>query len=309
MLKEDLKNKILLFDGAMGTELQKLNPVESDFPGNRLGFNDGLNVTHPEWIKEVYRKYLEAGADCITTNTFGSNKIKLDEYGFGDKTTEFNRNAATLARDVADSFEDKYVIGSIGPTGYIPSMIYPPEEERSLDDIENAFYLQVLGLIEGGVDGLVLETSQDILELKTAISAIKRTRTDVPILANITLGQASKMLFGTPTEAAYVTVSGMGIDVFGLNCSTGPEEMISSIQWLDENGDHPILVVPNAGIPEMDNSGEYPLQPADMAGIMSGMMKKYHNIRIIGGCCGTTPEHIRSLRMVIDAHQIPILSK
>ena len=309
MLKEDLKSRILLFDGAMGTELQKHNPVESDFPGNRQGFNDGLNVTHPEWIREIYRQYLEAGADCITTNTFGSNKIKLDEYGFGDKTVEFNRNAAMLAREVADSFDDRYVIGSMGPTGYIPSMVYPTEEERTLDDIEDAFYLQALGLIEGGVDGLVLETGQDILELKLAIGAIKRTDTDVPILANITLGQANKMLFGTPTEAAYVTVSDMGIDAFGLNCSTGPEEMISSIQWLDENGNHPILVVPNAGIPEMDNAGEYPLQPADMANIMSGMVKKYRSIRIIGGCCGTTPEHIRALRMVIDAHQIPILSK
>ena len=301
MLKDDLKNKILLFDGAMGTELQKFDPQESDFPGNKYGFNDGLNVTHPEWILQIYRNYLEAGADCITTNTFGSNRIKLDEYGLGDKTTEFNKNAAMLARKAADSFEGKYVIGSIGPTGYIPSMVYPPDEERSLDSIEDAFYLQALGLIEGGVDGLVLETSQDILELKIAISAIKRTGTGVPILANITLGQANKMLFGTPTEAAYVTISDMGIDAFGLNCSTGPEEMTSSIQWLDENSRHPILMVPNAGIPEMDNSGVYPMTPDNMACIMRDMVKKYRNIRIIGGCCGTTPEHIRSLRTVIDS--------
>lgn len=300
-LKERLANKqILLFDGGMGTELQKYNPTESDFPKNKQGFSDGLNYTHPEWIKSIYKKYLEAGADCITTNTFGSNKIKLDEHGYGDKTTEFNQNAAMLARETADLFEDRYVIGSIGPTGYLPSIMNPPAEERSLDEIEEAFYLQILGLLKGGVDGLVLETGQDILELKMAISAIKRTGTKVPILANITLGQANNMLLGTPTESAYATLSGMGIDTFGLNCSTGPKEMINSIQWLDENSDHPIMTSPNAGIPDMDNAGEYPMQPDEMAEIVAEMIKKYKKIKIVGGCCGTTPTHIRALRKVID---------
>ncbi len=300
MLRDDLKSKILLFDGAIDTQLQKHNPVDSDFPGNKQGFNDGLNVTHPEWLQVVYRNYLESGADCITTNTFGSNKIKLDEYGFGDQTADFNKNAASLARTVADLFDNKYVIGSMGPSGYMPTMKNPPEVEMSLDDLENAFYLQASGLIRGGVDALVLETSQDILELKTAMSAIKRTDTDIPIFANITLAQANKMLMGTSTESAYVTISGMGIDVFGLNCNTGPEEMINSIQWRDENSSHPLLVVPNAGIPDMDNADEYPLQPAEMVNIMSDIIQKYRSIRIIGGCCGTTPDHIHSLRDVID---------
>ena len=303
MLSQDLRTKILLFDGSMGTELQKYNPTKNDFPKNKQGFSDGLNITHPKWIQEIYHNYLKAGADCITTNTFGSNKIKLDEYGFGDQTVEINRNAAMLARKSADIFsDDKYVIGSIGPTGYLPSMKYSPEEQRSLDDVQNAFYLQVKGLVEGGVDGLILETGQDILEMKLALAAIKQVggTDDMPVIASITFGMANKMLFGTQVDAAYVTLSGMGIDVFGINCSTGPEEMISSIQWLDENGDHPILVMPNAGIPDMDKSGEYPLKPVQMADVMSGMVRKCHNIRVIGGCCGTTPEHIRHLRTVID---------
>ena len=304
MLRDDLKNKILLFDGAMATELQKHDPAKNDFPNDRYGFNDGLNITHPEWVVKIYHDYLKAGADCITTNTFGSNLIKLDEYGFGNRTVELNRNAALLARRALEPFknEDRYVMGCIGPTGYMPSMERDPEYERSNESMEDAFHQQAAGLIEGGVDGIVLETSMDVLELKTAINAIKRTGTDIPIIANITLGQADNMLLGTPVDAAYTTISPLGIDAFGLNCSTGPEEMINSIRWLNDNSEHPISVVPNAGIPDMNSPGLFPMTPENMADIMSTLLSKYHNIRIIGGCCGTTPEHIRQLRNVIDKH-------
>lgn len=304
-LKERLQDcSILLLDGAMGTELQKYYPATSDYPDGNVGFNDGLCITHPEWVCSIHRSYLEAGADCITTNTFGSNTMKLNEYGLGIYTEKINEDAARLARGVADSFTvKKYVVGSMGPSGYLPSIIHRPEEEVSLDVVEDAFYRQAVGLVRGGVDGLILETSVDLVELKTAIRAAKKADSGIPVIANITLAQAGRMLLGTPVEAAYVTVCDMGIDAFGVNCSTGPLEMDDCIRWLSGAGNsaHPILVVPNAGIPDMNkNDGEYPLRAGEMSEILIDMLQKYDCIGVIGGCCGTTPEHITMLRTLID---------
>ena len=302
-----MKNRILLFDGAMGTEIQRYNPQPEDFPNNQDGFNDGLVITHPEWIKQIHRNYLDAGSDCIETNSFGSNKIKLAEYGFGDQTVEFNKNIAILASEVCKEYSDKprYVIGSMGPTGYLPSSNDPDLGQIPLDEIREAFELQVEGLILGGVDALLIETSQDILEVKLAIeachNAIKKTGKKVPIIANTTLDQYGKMLLGTNVQAAYTTVSDMGIDVFGLNCSTGPIEMNPSVQWLDEQDEHSLLVVPNAGMPENDGGqAVYKMTPEKMGKALGDFLNDYKKIRIIGGCCGTNPEHIKALRKVID---------
>ncbi|HSD04233.1 MAG TPA: homocysteine S-methyltransferase family protein [Nitrosopumilaceae archaeon] len=302
-----LKNKILLFDGAMGTEIQKLNPKPEDFPDGKDGFNDGLSFTKPEWIKKIHRNYLEAGADCIETNTFGSNKLKLDEYGYGDQTVEFNKKIAQLAVDVCKEFTDKprYVIGSMGPTGYLPSSNDPSLGQIPLEEIKNAYELQAEGLILGGVDALLIETSQDILEVKLAIEAshiaMKKTGKTVPIIANVTLDQYGKMLLGTNVQAAYTAVSDMGIDAFGLNCSTGPMEMTSSVQWLNEQNDLPLLVVPNAGMPEnQGGKAVYKMTPEDMAKALKDFVMAYPKVRIIGGCCGTNPSHISLLRKVID---------
>src|SRR3990172_7156945 len=232
----------------MGTEIQKFNPKPEDFPDGKDGFNDGLIITKPEWIKKIHRSYLEAGADCIETNSFGSNKLKLDEYGFGNQTVEFNKKIAKLAVEVASEFTDKprYVIGSMGPTGFLPS-------------------------------------SND------------------PDLGQIPLDQYGKMLLGTNIQAAYTTVSDMGIDVFGLNCSTGPIQMTPSIRWLNEQNTHKLLVVPNAGMPEnVGGHAEYKMTPDDMAKALKDFISKYGKIRIIGGCCGTNPQHIAALRKVID---------
>ena len=168
-----LEKKILLCDGAMGTEIQKFNPSPDDFPDSKDGFNDGLVISKPGWIKKIHKNYLDAGADCIETNSFGSNKLKLDEYGYGDQTIEFNKKIAKLAREVADEYTDKprYVLGSMGPTGFLPSSNDPDLGQKSLDEIRNAFELQAEGLILGGVDALIIETSQDILEVKLAIEA------------------------------------------------------------------------------------------------------------------------------------------
>ena len=188
-----LQNRILLFDGAMGTEIQKYNPAPEDFPNNQDGFNDGLILTHPEWIKQIHQNYLDAGSDCIETNSFGSNKIKLDEYGFGNQTVEFNKKIAQLAVEVCSAYTDKsrYVIGSMGPTGYLPSSNDPDLGQKPLYEIKEAFELQAEGLILGGVDALLIETSQDILEVKLAIEAchdaMKKTGKKVPIIANTTL--------------------------------------------------------------------------------------------------------------------------
>lgn len=302
-----MKHQVVLFDGAMGTEIQKLNPKPEDFPDGKEGFNDGLSFTKPEWIKQIHRSYLQAGADCVETNTFGSNKLKLDEYGYGDQTLEYNKKIAQLAVDVTKEFTDKprYVIGSMGPTGFLPSSNDPSLGQIKLDEIREAFEIQAEGLILGGVDALLIETSQDILEVKLAIeachNAFKKTGKRVPIIANVTLDKYGKMLLGTNIQAAYTTVSEMGIDAFGLNCSTGPTEMIPSVQWLNEQDALPLLVVPNAGMPENQGGrAVYKMEPKEMANVMADFLVQYPNVRIIGGCCGTSAEHISFLRKVID---------
>ncbi|MDE1863109.1 MAG: homocysteine S-methyltransferase family protein [Thaumarchaeota archaeon] len=294
----------------MGTEIQKLNPKPEDFPDGKDGFNDGLSFTRPEWIKNIHRNYLRAGADCIETNTFGSNKIKLEEYGYGDKTVEFNKKIAELAVGVANEFTDRprYVIGSMGPTGFLPSSNDPSLGQMPLDKIREAFELQAEGLLAGGVDAILIETSQDILEVKLAIegcqTAMGKTGRKVPIISNVTLDKYGKMLLGTTVQAAYTTVSRMGIDAFGLNCSTGPSEMMPSVQWLNEQEDLPLLVVPNAGMPEnQGGKAIYKMAPEDMAGVMKDFLGQYGKVRIIGGCCGTNPEHIALLRKIIDEKQ------
>ena len=306
-LVDAIKKRVLLFDGAMGTEIQKFNPKPEDFPNNQDGFNDGLVITHPEWIKKIHRSYLDAGADCIETNSFGSNKIKLDEYGFGDQTVEFNKKIAKLAVEVCTEYEDKprYVIGSMGPTGFLPSSNDPDLGQKPLGEIREAFELQAEGLILGGVDALLIETSQDILEVKLAIeashNAMKKTGKKIPIIANTTLDQYGKMLLGTNIQAAYTTVSDMGIDVFGLNCSTGPVEMTPSVRWLNEQNEHNLLVVPNAGMPENEGGqAVYKMTPENMAKALGEFLSEYSKVRIVGGCCGTNPRHIAELRKVID---------
>jgi 5-methyltetrahydrofolate--homocysteine methyltransferase len=305
-LTEAIREHIILFDGGMGTEIQKLNPEPDDFPGKNDGFNDGLNITKPDWIKKIHRDYLMAGADCIETNSFGSNLFKLKEYGYGDKAVEINQRAAELAREVCNEFEDRYryVIGSIGPTGFLPSSEDQDLGKVSPQQIIEGFMPQSEGLLLGGVDSLLIETSQDILEVKLAIEAchmaMQNVGRKVPLIGNVTLDRYGNMLLGTNVQAAYTTVCDMGIDIFGLNCSTGPEEMLSSIRWLDEQQGLPILVVPNAGMPQnVEGRAVYKMTTEDMALKMREFIKQFSRIRIVGGCCGTTPLHIGKLRKML----------
>ena len=310
-LFEEIEERIVLFDGAMGTEIQKLKPKPEDFPNNKDGFNDGLVLSRPEWIENIHRSYLEAGSDCIETNTFGSNQIKLQEYGFGEETVSINKSAAELANRVVEKFANgkKYVVGSMGPTGYLPSSNDPDLGNISLNKITDAFDLQAQGLILGGVDVLLIETSQDILEVKLAITgsfnAMEKTGKTVPIISNVTLDKYGKMLLGTNVQSAYTTVSDMGISAFGLNCSTGPDEMESSIRWLDEQNELPILVMPNAGMP-INQSGTaiYKMTSKDMSHQLGEFLHKYKRVRMIGGCCGTTPEHIRELKNTLKSYNL-----
>lgn len=308
---DEIKNRILLFDGAMGTEIQKLKPKAEDFPNNKDGFNDGLVLSKPEWIKNIHRSYLEAGSDCIETNTFGSNQIKLQEYGFGDQTVSINKSAAELARSVIKELGngEKFVAGSMGPTGYLPSSNDPDLGNVPLNTIIEAFELQAQGLIQGGVDVLLIETSQDILEVKLAITgslnAMEKIGKKVPIISNVTLDKYGKMLLGTNVQSAYTTVSDMGVSVFGLNCSTGPVEMESSIRWLDEQNELPILVMPNAGMPVNEGGNAvYKMTSKDMSHHLGEFLQKYKKVRMIGGCCGTTPEHIRELKSTLKSYNL-----
>jgi 5-methyltetrahydrofolate--homocysteine methyltransferase len=308
---DEVEERIVLFDGAMGTEIQKFKPKPEDFPNNKDGFNDGLVLSRPEWIESIHLSYLQAGSDCIETNTFGSNQIKLQEYGFGEETISINRTAAELAKGIVKKFsnEKKYVVGSMGPTGYLPSSNDPDLGNISLNKITEAFDLQAQGLILGGVDALLIETSQDILEVKLAITgslnAMEKTGKEVPIISNVTLDKYGKMLLGTNVQSAYTTVSDMGISVFGLNCSTGPDEMESSIRWLDEQNELPILVMPNAGMPINEGGNAvYKMTSKDMSHKLEEFLNKYKRVRIIGGCCGTTPEHIRELKNTLKSYNL-----
>jgi 5-methyltetrahydrofolate--homocysteine methyltransferase len=310
-LLEEIEERIVLFDGAMGTEIQKLKPKPEDFPNNKDGFNDGLVLSRPEWIENIHRSYLEAGSDCIETNTFGSNQIKLQEYGFGEETVSINKSAAELANRVVEKFGNgkKYVVGSMGPTGYLPSSNDPDLGNISLNKVTEAFDLQAQGLLLGGVDVLLIETSQDILEVKLAITgsfnAMEKTGKKVPIISNVTLDKFGKMLLGTNVQSAYTTVSDMGISVFGLNCSTGPAEMESSIRWLDEQDELPILVMPNAGMPINEGGNAiYKMTSKDMSHQLGEFLHKYKRVRMIGGCCGTTPEHIRELKNTLKSYNL-----
>ena len=308
---DEIKNHILLFDGAMGTEIQKLKPKAEDFPNNKDGFNDGLVLSKPEWIKNIHRSYLEAGSDCIETNTFGSNQIKLQEYGFGEQTVSINKSAAELARSAIKEFRngEKFVVGSMGPTGYLPSSNDPDLGNVPLNTIIEAFELQAQGLIQGGVDVLLIETSQDILEVKLAITgsfnAMEKIGKKVPIISNVTLDKYGKMLLGTNVQSAYTTVNDMGVSVFGLNCSTGPVEMESSIRWLDEQNELPILVMPNAGMPINEGGNAvYKMTSKDMSHHLGEFLQKYKKVRMIGGCCGTTPEHIKELKSTLKSYNL-----
>jgi 5-methyltetrahydrofolate--homocysteine methyltransferase len=299
-----LAHRVLVFDGAMGTSIQGYDLGPSDFGGERLeGCNDYLVISRPDVIAEIHRGFLEAGADVLETDTFRSNRITLGEYGLADRVNEINVAAARLARAEADRFSTperpRFVAGSIGPSGFLPSASDPTLGNITFDQLVPVFAEQAKGLIDGGVDVLLIETSQDILEVKAAIfgcrEAIAAAGRPVALQVQVTLDTAGRMLLGTDIGAAVTTLEALRADVIGLNCSTGPEHMRQAVRFLGENSRLPISVIPNAGIPHNEGGcAVYPLQPTPFADQLEEFVREF-GASVVGGCCGTTPEHIRQL--------------
>jgi len=300
-----MSQKVMIFDGAMGTNLQNQNLTAEHFGGENLnGCNDYLVISYPSAVEKVHRSFLEVGVDVIETDTFRSNRITLKEYGLQDRVIEINTAAAKLAKKLTTEYEQKtgqprFVAGSIGPSGKLISADDPELSNITYDELVDTFKEQAMGLIQGGVDLIIIETSQDILEVKATISgcqkAFEETGVFLPIQAQVTLDTTGRMLLGTDINTALTILEGLPIDVMGMNCSTGPEHMRQSIQFLGENSSLPISCIPNAGLPlNVDGQAVYPLQPEPFAEALFEFVDKY-NISVVGGCCGSTPEHLRQL--------------
>jgi 5-methyltetrahydrofolate--homocysteine methyltransferase len=329
-----LEKKVLIFDGAMGTSLQLQNLTAEHFGGEQYnGCNDYLVISYPQAVEKVHRSFLEVGVDVIETDTFRSNRLTMHEYKLQDRILEINMAAARLARRLADEYSAKdtsyklqdtelgtrnsqlvtyprFVAGSMGPTGKLPSTTDPELSNIAYDELIDIFREQAVGLIQGGVDLLLIETSQDILEVKAAITGIHKafaeTNVWLPIQAQVTLDTTGRMLLGTDINASYTILEGMGIDVIGLNCSTGPEHMREPIRFLGENSTLPVSCIPNAGLPlNVDGQAVYPLEPEPFANDMYEFVTK-HNVRVVGGCCGTTPAHLQLLVDRLSNYQLPI---
>jgi len=306
-----IDDHIVIFDGAMGTSIQNYTLTVEDYGGEQYdGCVDYLVITRPEIIQEIHESFLSVGSEAVETNTFRSNRLTLGEYGLGDRTLEINRAAAQIARQACNKFEKatgipRFVAGSMGPSGKLPSGDDPDLSDISFDELADLFYEQAQGLVEGGADVLLIETSQDILEVKAAVHGINRYFEDsgnrIPLQVQITLDVSGKMLFGTDIAGALVTLESLPIDVLGMNCSTGPEYMRQPIQYLVERSRFPISVLPNAGLPiNVDGEAVYPMEPDPFSEMVSEFTR--WGVNIVGGCCGTRPEHLSRLYQKVHGH-------
>jgi 5-methyltetrahydrofolate--homocysteine methyltransferase len=307
-----LNQKVIIFDGAMGTNLQKLNLSSQHFGGERtIGCIDYLVITHPQAVEQIHRSFLDVGVDVIETDTFRANSITLADYGLQDHTREINYSAAILARRLADEYsllgQPRFVAGSIGPSGKLPSMNDTELSNIGFDELADVFRQQALGLVEGRVDLVLVETSQDILEVKATIIGIQQAFVEtgiyLPIQAQVTLDTTGRMLLGTDIAAVLTILEGMPIDVIGLNCSTGPDFMREPLQYLGEQSRLPVSCIPNAGLPlNIDGQAVYPLEARPFTETLTEYVDKY-GVNVVGGCCGTTPEHMRLLVQSLHGRQ------
>ncbi|MDQ3849975.1 MAG: homocysteine S-methyltransferase family protein [Actinomycetota bacterium] len=297
--RSTIRSRVVLFDGGMGATLEQFDlSLEHDYrlPGR---CHEALVLNRPDVIEGVHHSFLEVGADVVQTDTFQASRLKLDEWGLGDHTLEINRGGAQIARRAAG--EHRFVAGAIGPTGFLPASDDPTLGEISFRTLVDVFTEQARGLIEGGVDLLVIETAQDILEVKAAVFGARAAmglagrnvalQTQVSLLPN-----GGKMLLGTDISAVLTTLEALDVDAVGLNCSTGPEDMRDAIRFLGEFSPVPVACIPNAGLPLQGAEGEtiFPEQPEPLAATLTDFVERY-GLGIVGGCCGTTPEHIRAL--------------
>ena len=303
---EALADHIVVFDGAMGTSVQacQLGPI--DFGGETLnGCNDYLVITRPAVVESIHASFLAAGAEAIETDTFRSNRITLREYGLQDRILEINQAAATVARRAADRFTrdtglPRFVAGSIGPSGLLPSTNDPTLSNITFEELAEVFREQSVGLIQGGADLLLIETQQDILETKAAVHgawrAFEETGIRIPLQVQITLDTSGRMLLGTDIAAALTTLECLPVvDVIGLNCSTGPDYMREPVRYLCAHARKPIAVIPNAGLPlNVDGVAVYPMKPVPLSETLAEFVTEL-GVNAVGGCCGTTPEHIKEI--------------
>lgn len=306
---EALATRVLVFDGAMGTSIDTFDLTAEDYGGAATeGCRDYLVVTRPDVIAEIHSRFMEAGCDVVETCSFQSTRMRLAEWGLGERTHEINHAAAQVARRVADRFEaedgrPRFVAGSLGPTGKLPSSDDPELSNISFDELVSQFEEQGRALIDGGVDVLLIETSQDILEVKAAIlgckQAIAASPRPVALQAQVTLDTSGRMLLGTDIASALTTIEALGVDVIGLNCSTGPEHMREPITYLTSHTRLPVSCIPNAGLPlNVNGMAVYPLEPEPMAKTLTDFVREL-GVRVVGGCCGSTPDHIRLLAQAV----------
>jgi 5-methyltetrahydrofolate--homocysteine methyltransferase len=308
---QKLRERVLIFDGAMGTRLMELELTDDDFGGAPYrGCNEALVLTRPDAVAAIHESYLEAGADVVETDSFTGSRLKLEEYGLGEKTLEINLRAAHLAKDACAKYSTpqrpRFVAGSMGPTGMLVSSSDPSLSNITYARLRDIYAEQARALVDGGADLLLLETMQDLLELKAAIAGIRlefaRGMRVVPIQAQPTLITEGRMLLGTDIRAICAVLGALDVDVMGLNCSTGPEQMRDSIRYLCERARTFVSVVPNAGLPLMGPNGEtiYPEGPEELARELAAFVADF-GVNVVGGCCGTTPAHVAALRDAVEA--------
>lgn len=296
-LRSALLSRVVIADGAMGTMLQSQNPTLADFQ-NHEGCNEILNVTRPEIVKSVHNQYLQAGVDAIETNTFGANFANLAEYGIEDRIYEIAYSGAKLARECADQFstpdKPRWVLGSLGPGTKLPTLGHTTYEK-----LKQAYEIASTGLIQGGCDALLIETTQDLLQAKSAINgareAIDKSKKDIVLIAQVTVETTGTMLMGSEIGAALNALEPLGIDLIGLNCATGPAEMSEHLRVLSKGASIGLSVMPNAGLPLLgENGAHYPLGPIELAKSLKQFVIDY-KVSLVGGCCGTTPDHMREV--------------
>lgn len=305
-LRQYLEKNLVIADGAMGTMLQAQDPSLADFE-NHEGCNEILNITRPDIVEAVHNAYLAVGVDAIETNTFGANLANLGEYGIEDRIYELALAGAQIARRCADSFvtesKPRFVLGSMGPGTKLPTLGH-----TTYEILKDAYALCAKGLIDGGSDALLVETTQDLLQAKAAIngarSAIKNSGKDILLIAQVTVETNGTMLLGSEIGAALNALEPLGIDFIGLNCATGPQEMSEHLRTLSLNTNIGISVMPNAGLPILgENGAHYPLSPDELADSLLGFVKDY-KVNLVGGCCGTTPEHLAAVVQKIKSQTV-----
>ena len=306
LLRTTLAQRVVVADGAMGTMLQAANPTLEDFQ-NHEGCNEILNVSRPDIVRSVHDKYLAAGVDAVETNTFGANWSNLADYGIEDRIYELAFAGGKIAREAADSFSTKdkprFVLGSLGPGTKLPSLGH-----TSYENLKIAYYTAAKGLSDSGCDALLVETSQDLLQVKAAVNgcrqAISESDRDIMLIAQVTVETTGTMLLGSEIGAALNTLEPMGIDLIGLNCATGPTEMSEHLRYLSKNAKIAISVMPNAGLPVLGaNGASYPLGPEELATALDGFIDEY-GISLVGGCCGTTPQHLSAVVNKVSGKKI-----